>query len=164
MMEIMLNRLSMSLPEESQSYLLLDAQKRDVVTARRVNLLRILWRERYLTREGLMQRVETIMGHACFGEKSWKDNFYRDMRVVKTALKHSGHELNYSRKREKPGYYLDGEPVLHPDEEKAVRAALRELDPHQTEIYKRISPAQKFFQACSITNLAKKVSTAGSQS
>ena len=153
----------MRLPEESQSYLLLDGQKRDVVTARRVNLLRILWRERYLTRDGLMRRVEIVMGHACFGEKSWEDNFYRDMRVVKTALKHSGHELSYSRKREKPGYYLAGEPVLHPAEEKAVREALRELDPHQIEIYKRISPAQKFFQACSITNLAKKVSTVGSR-
>lgn len=163
-MENMLNTLPMSLPEESQSYLLLDAQKRDVVTARRVNLLRILWRERYLTRAGLMSRVEIVMGYACFGEKSWEDNFYRDMRVVKTALKYSGHELNYSRQREKPGYYLVGEPGLHPDEEKAVRAALRELDPHQIEIYKRISPAQKFFQACSITNLAKKVSTAGSKS
>jgi hypothetical protein len=160
----MLNTLPTSLPEESQSYLLLDAQKRDVVTARRVNLFRILWRERYLTREGLMHRVEMIMGHACFGEKSWEDNFYRDMRVVKIALKHSGHELNYSRKRERPGYYLAGEPALHPEEEKAVRAALCELDPHQIEAYKRISPAQKLFQACSITNLAKRVSIAGDKS
>ena len=159
----MLNTLPLRLPEESQSYLLLDAQKRDVVTARRVNLLRILWRERYLTRAGLMRRVEKVMGHACFGEKSWDDNFYRDMRVVKAALKLSGHEMNYSRKREKPGYYLAGEPVLHPAEEKAVWEALRELDPHQIEIYKRISSAQKFFQACSITNLAKKVSTTGSR-
>lgn len=104
------------------------------------------------------------MGHACFGEKSWEDTFYRDMCVVKNALKYAGHELNYSRKREKPGYYLAGEPALHPDEEKALREALRELDPHQIEIYKRISPAQKFFQACSITNLAKKASAAGSKS
>lgn len=164
MMKIMLNALPISLPAESQSYLLFDAQNRDVVTARRVHLLQILWRERYLTREGLMKRVETIMGQACFGEKSWEDNFYRDMRVVKTALKHSGHELNYSRKREKPGYYLVGEPAQHPDEEKAVRMALREVDPHQVEIYKRISPAQKFFQACSIIDLANKSSTARSKS
>ena len=115
----MFNKLTTSLPEESQSYLLLDAQKRDVVTARRVNLFRILWRERYLTREELIRRVEIVMGHACFGKKSWDDSFYRDMRIVKTALKHSGHELNYSRKREKPGYYLAGEPVLHPDVDKA---------------------------------------------
>lgn len=159
----MLNTLPVRLPEESQSYLLLDAEKRDVVTARRVHLSRILWRERYITREGLIQRVEMVMGQACFGEKSWEDNFYRDMRVVKTALKHSGYELSYSRKREKPGYYLAGEPDLHPDEEKAVREALRELDPQQIEIYRRISPAQKFFQACSITNIAKKMSTAGSR-
>jgi hypothetical protein len=164
MMEIMLNLLPLNLPKESQSYLLLDAEKRDVVTARRVNLLRILWRERYITRDGLVQRVEIVMGYASFGEKSWKDNFYRDMRVVKTALKRSGYDLNYSRRREKPGYYLAGESDFHPDEEKAIQGALRELDPHQIEIYKRISPAQKFFQACSITNLAKKVSTAEGKS
>ena len=163
-MAIMLSTLPISLPEESRFYLLHDAVTRDVVTARRVNLLRILWRERYITRSGLMQRVEMVMGHACFGEKSWEDNFYRDMRVVKNALRHAGYELNYSRKQDKPGYYLAGEPDLHPDEEKAIRAALRELDPHQIEIYRRISPAQKFFQACSITNLAKRVSIAGGKS
>ncbi len=164
MMDIMLNVLPLKMPEESQTYLLLDAQKRDLVTARRVNLLRILWRERYLTRGGLMLRVEVLMGYACFGEKSWEDNFYRDMRIVKNALQRAGHELNYSRTQERPGYYLAGEPSLHPTEEKAVRAALRELDKSQIETYRRISPAQKFFQACSIINLANKVSATGRKS
>ena len=163
MMENMLNTLPMKLPEGSQSYLLLDTQKRDVVTARRLHLLRILWWTRYITRDGLMQRVEIAMGYACFGKRSWEGNFYRDMRVVRTALKHAGYELSYSRKREKPGYYLAGEPDLHPNEEKTIQGALRELDSHQIEIYKSISPAQKFFQACSITNLARKVSIAESK-
>ncbi len=146
------------LPEEAQTYLFLDAQKRDPVTARRVYLLRILWQERYLTRQGLIDRVETLMGYACFGEKSWEDNFYRDMRVVKAALKQAGYVMKYSRKSEQPGYFFAGKPALHPNLEKALVAALNELDPRQIEIYKNISPSQKFFQACSITNLAKKVS------
>ncbi len=56
------------------------------------------------------------------------------------------------------GYYLAGEPSVHPDEEEAIRGALRELDPRQIEIYGRVSPAQKFAQACSITDLARRVS------
>ncbi len=160
----MLNTLLMSLPSGAESYLLLDAQERDVVTARRVHLLHLLWRERYITREGLLQRVETRMGYACFGKKSWEDNFYRDMRVVKAALKRSGYDLQYSRKVNKPGYYLASQPSLHPDEEKAIQGALRELDPRQIEIYRRISPAQKFAQACSIIHLARRVSAARNRS
>ena len=81
------------LPETTQHYLLRDAEKRDPVTARRSHLARLLLRERYLTRESLMFRVESLMGFASFGEKSWKDNFYRDMRVVKAALKQAGFKL-----------------------------------------------------------------------
>ncbi len=156
-------RLPVSLPAEAESYLLLHAQKRSPKTARRVHLLQLLWRERYITREGLVQRVETMMGYACFGSKGWKDNFYRDMGVVKAALKCSGYVLQYSRNAQRLGYYLAGEPALHPDEEKAIRGALRELDQRQIEIYKRMSPAQKFAQACSITNLARKVSAVRSR-
>ncbi len=160
----MLNILPLSLPPGTESYLLLDAQERDVVTARRVHLLQLLWRERYITRDGLVERVEIMMRHACFGKKSWEDNFYRDMRIVKAALKRSGYDLKYSRKVDRPGYYLAKEPGLHPDEERAICAALRELDPRQIEIYRRISPAQKFAQACSIIDLARRVSAARNRS
>ena len=146
------------LPEPAQRYLLHDAAQRDPITARRFHLARLLLRERYLTRESLMFRVEILMGFACFGEKSWEDNFYRDMRVVKSALKQAGFKLKYSRNREIPGYYLAGEPALHPDVEKEIVGALSELDSEQIEIYKRISPAQKFYQACSIIDMARKVS------
>ena len=151
------------LPETTQRYLLRDAEKRDSVTARRSHLARILLRERYLTREGLMFRVESLMGYASFGVKSWKDNFYRDMRVVKAALKQAGFDLKYSRTEGKSGYYLVGEDSLHPDVKKEIAGALDEIDQEQIEIYKRISPAQKFYQACSIINLSKKVSLRGNE-
>jgi len=149
------------LPESAQSVLLRDAEKRDPVTARRSQLARILLRERYLSRESLMFRVESIMGFASFGDKNWKDNFYRDMRVVKASLRQAGFDLKYSRSGEKPGYYFAGEAPLHPDVKKEIAGALKEIDQEQIEIYKHISPAQKFYQACSIINLARKVSMRG---
>jgi hypothetical protein len=149
------------LHETIQNYLLRDAEKRDPVTARRSQLARVLLRERYLSRESLMFRVETSMGFASFGDKSWKDNFYRDMRVVKAALKQAGFDLKYSRTGEKPGYYFAGEAPLHPDVKKEIAGALQEIDQEQIEIYKRISPAQKFYQACSIINLGRKIATRG---
>jgi hypothetical protein len=149
------------LPETIQNYLLRDAEKRDPVTGRRSQLARVLLRERYLSRESLIFRVESVMGFASFGEKSWKDNFYRDMRVVKAALKRAGFDLKYSRTGEKPGYYFAGESSLHPDVRKEIAGALQEIDQEQIEIYKRISPAQKFYQACSIINLASKISMRG---
>jgi hypothetical protein len=150
------------LTEITQAYLLHDAEKRDPVTARRSHLTRILLREHYLTRENLIFRVESLMGYTSFGQKSWKDNFYRDMRVVKAALKKAGFDMRYSRKEGKPGYYLTNEPPLHLDVIKEIAGALGEIDLEQIEIYKRISPAQKFYQACSIIDLAKKVSRGGS--
>ena len=149
------------LPETTQRYLLRDAENRDPVTARRSHLAQLLLRERYLTRENLMLRVESLMGFASFGDKSWKDNFYRDMRVVKVALKQAGFDLKYSRTGDRPGYYIAGEAALHSDVKKEIAGALNEIDQEQIEIYKRISPAQKFYQACSIINLGKKVSKRG---
>jgi len=149
------------LPETAQRYLLRDAEKRDPVTARRSYLTQTLLRERYLTRESLMFRVESRMGYAGFGDKSWKDNFYRDMRVVKAALKQAGHNLKYSRTGDLPGYYIAGEAALHSDVKKEIAGALNEIDQEQIEVYKYISPAQKFYQACSIINLGKKVSAQG---
>ncbi|MFN2303532.1 MAG: hypothetical protein ACK2TV_07345 [Anaerolineales bacterium] len=150
------------LPESTQYYLLKDAENRDPVTARRSLLSRFLLRERYLTRESLIFRVESFMGFASFGKKSWKDNFYRDMRVVKAALKRAGFELKYSRTGDHLGYYIAGEGHLHPDVKKEIAGALSEIDQEQIEIYKRIPTAQKFYQACSIINLGKKVSMQGS--
>ena len=151
------------LPETTQRYLLRDAEKRDPVTARRSHLARFLLRERYLTRESLIFRVESLMGFASFGKKSWKDNFYRDMRVVKAAIKRAGLDLKYSRSGERPGYYIAGEAFLHPDVKKEIAGALDEIDQEQIEIYKRISPTQKFYQACSIITLSKKVSMRGNE-
>jgi len=149
------------LPERTPHYLLRDAEKRDPVTARRSHLVRFLLRERYLTRENLMLRVGSLMGYASFGNKSWKDNFYRDMRVAKAALKQAGFDLKYSRAGDHPGYYIAGEPPLHQDVKKEIAGALGEIDQEQIEIYKRIPPAQKFYQACFIINLGKKVSMQG---
>jgi hypothetical protein len=151
------------LPETTQRYLLRDAEKRDPVTARRSHLTHILFRERYLTRESLMLRVESLMGFASFGKKSWKDNFYRDMRVVKAAMKRAGLDLKYSRAGDRPGYYIAGEAFLHPDVKKEIAGALDEIDQKQIEFYKHISPAQKFYQACSIINLSKKISMRGNE-
>lgn len=148
------------LPESMQSYLLREAAQRDPVTARRLHLARVLLRERFLTRNSLIFRVEAAMGSASFGENSWQDTFYRDLRVVKAALKHAGYELKYSRRRGNQGYYLAGEAPLHPQVKKEIAGALRELDARQIEIYRRLSPAQKFAQASSLANFSRRVAGA----
>ena len=58
--------------ETTQRYLLRDAEKRDPVTARRSHLARFLLRERYLTRESLMYRVESLMDLPVSGKKAGK--------------------------------------------------------------------------------------------
>ena len=163
MIEVEIDMITSQLPSSIQRFLFHDAEQRDPVTARRAQLVRILLRERYLTRETLIQRVEATLGFACFGQKSWKDNFYRDMRVVKEAIKQAGSDLKYSRNKAAPGYYLAGEASLNPDVKREISGALHEIDQRQIDIYKRISPAQKFYQACSIINVSRKVSLKGNR-
>jgi hypothetical protein len=151
------------LPTEANHALLQDSLQRDPVTARRVALLNLLWAERYLSREQLIARLELSLGRGCFGCKAWKDTFYRDMRFVKRAFARAGFTLKYSRTPDSRGYYLSGEPALHPSLTKSISGALGELDPRQIEIYRQISPAQKFFQAASIIDVGRRIAAQGGQ-
>lgn len=146
-----------SLPEKAQQALLQDAAGRDRATARRACLLRILWYERFLKRAGLIVRVEGELGRGCFGKAAWKDTFYRDMRVVKKALREAGYELAYGRSRARTGYYLRGQPRLHPDLAGLINGSVTEVDPAQIGIYRRLNPADRFRQGCSISDTARQV-------
>ena len=149
---------AMKLPENLVQPLLQDAKNRDLVTARRAELLNLLWLERFLTRDQIIVRIEMKLGKECFGVKAWKDNFYRDMRFVKNAFSQAGYELKYSRSKEDSGYYFKGEGPLHAEVKQAIHGALAELDDHQIAIYRNLSPAQLFSQAVSIIDFGRKVS------
>ena len=137
--------------------LLEDAAERDRVTARRKLLADTLSRERYLTREDLMSRVEAVLGKGCFGETAWEDVFYRDMRVVKDAFRAAGHEVAYSRKKGQSGYYLKGEGEVSQTVEQQIKGAVEEIDPEQVAVTRHLSPAERVQQGFSITHLAHRV-------
>lgn len=143
----------------AQQALLEDAAQRDLVTARRKLLVEFLSRERYLSREGLMARVEIVLGKDCFGDTSWQDVFYRDMRVVKKAFRAAGLALAYSRSIERPGYYLKGEDRLEQQVARQIEGAVLEVDPKQAAITRRLSPAERAQQGLSITHLAHQATT-----
>jgi hypothetical protein len=134
-----------------------DAFRRDITTARRTALLEILWNERYLTRAQLMSRVELRLGKNCFGISAWEDTFYRDMRFVKQAFENAGYQLLYSRNKQQPGYYLEGQPVLRPEIQKVLKGSAAEVDQRQLDIYHKLSYAERFHQGCSISDTARKV-------
>ena len=134
-----------------------EAAQRDPKAARRVALLEILWHERYLTRSQLIARVELRWGKHCFGTSTWEDTFYRDMKVVKQALKAAGYKLLYSRSKSRPGYYLKGQPALSSELRQILRSSVAEVDQRQIDIYQRLSPAQRFQQGCAISDTARNV-------
>ena len=121
-----------------QQALLEDAAQRDTVTARRKLLMEFLSRERYLTRRGLMSRVEMVLGFGCFGNASWEDVFYRDMKAVKKSFRAAGY----------------GESVA-----RQIKGAVEKIDPKQVEITRTLSPAQRVQQGLSITKLAQEVTS-----
>ncbi len=137
--------------------LLDDAVTRDRTTARRSTLTQILLEERFLTREQLIVRVEGRLGRDCFGASAWEDLFYRDMQVVKRALRAAGYQLAYSRSRQQPGYYLRGQPAIGADLAAALDGSVAEVDQAQISIFKTLSLRQRFLQGCSISSLASRV-------
>ena len=146
-----------TLPSKAKDIIIQDAIQRDLTTARRIALLQILWHEHYLTRAQLIARVELRLGKNCFGPSAWQDTFYRDMRVVKQALNVAGFPLLYSRNRQQPGYYLQGQPTLSSDFKQMLRNSAAEVDQRQIDIYHQLSPADRFYQGCSISDTARKV-------
>lgn len=134
-----------------------DAISRDRTTARRAALLNILQHERYLTREQLIIRVESKLGNDCFGDTAWIDTFFRDMQVVKRALRAAGYQVAYSRSLKQPGYYLRRHPPLSSQLSAILDGSIAEVDPSQIAIFKRLSFRQRFQQGCSISNLACRI-------
>jgi hypothetical protein len=142
---------------KAKDIILQDATRRDLTTGRRSVLLEILWHERYLTRAQLIARVELKLGKNCFGTSAWKDTFFRDMRVVKQALRGGGYSLAYARNNLQPGYYLEGEPTLSAELRQVLRGSAAEADQRQIDIYHQLSPAGRFRQGCSISDTARNV-------
>lgn len=146
-----------SLPTQVKDFLLTDAIQRDLTTARRIALLRILWHERYLSRAQLMARVEFQLGRNCFGSSAWEDTFYRDIRVVKQAFAAAGFSLLYSRNKQQHGYHLQGQEALSSELKQILKASMSEVDQRQIDIYRKLSPADRFRQGCSISDTARRV-------
>jgi hypothetical protein len=150
---------TLHLPQKTQENLLGDAIGRDRTTARRACLAQILYHERSLTRKQLIARVEGQLGKRCFGEASWKDTFYRDMRVVKKALNAAGYQLAYSRKPHSSGYYLRDQPPLSLDLARILDGSVAEVDQAQINTYRQMSTADRFHQGVSISDTARLVVT-----
>jgi hypothetical protein len=153
---IIIRMRNLILPPVMKDTVLQDAMQRDITTARRVVLLEILWNERYLTRLQLITRVELRLGKSCFGISAWKDTFYRDVRFVKRAFEAAGYRLLYSRNKQQPGYYLDGQAVLSSAFKQLLKGSAAEVDQRQIDIYRKLSFAERFHQGCSISDTARK--------
>jgi len=149
--------MNANLPPEAAAALLQDAIQRDATTARRAALLRLLLRERYLSREQLIARVEGGLGQGCFGVLAWQDAFYRDMRAVKTALAAAGYQLGYSRSARRSGYYLRGQGRISAALAETIARSLAEPDTAQMTVIARLAPAARFRLGCSVTDTARDV-------
>ncbi len=149
--------VKLTVPVQAREILLQDAVQRDPVTARRCVLLEILWHERYLTREQLIVRVEFQLGRYCFGSSAWEDNFYRDLRIVKRAFQAAGQVLQYSRKKQHPGYYLRGQAALSNEIRQMLHNCVAEIDSRQIEIYHRLPSSARLHQGFSLSDTARRV-------
>jgi hypothetical protein len=79
------------------------------------------------------------------------------MRFVKQAFEAAEYRLVYSRKKEQPGYYLDGQPALRSEIQQELKSIAADVDQRQIDIYHKLSFAERFHQGCSISDTARKV-------
>jgi hypothetical protein len=79
------------------------------------------------------------------------------MRVVKQAFEAAGFSLLYSRHKQHSGYYLQGQEALSSEFKQILRSSACEVDQRQIDIYRKLSPADRFRQGCSISDTARKV-------
>ena len=121
---------------------LAEAATRDMVTARRLVLLALLWQEGYQTQASLLARAERRLGRECFG-RSRALTFRRDMQAVKAILAAQGHTLRYSRQSARPGYLIAGRPDLTAEVRRAIRGAVEDVDPRQIEAFDRMTPGRR---------------------
>jgi hypothetical protein len=52
---------------------------------------------------------------------------------------------------------LKGQPPLSAELQQVIRNAAAEIDSRQIQIYHRLTPAERFRQGCSISNMARRV-------
>lgn len=126
--------------------------------ARRAALLRLVWQESYLTRQGLTWRVEDLLGRGCFG-RSPRRTFFRDMAVVRQALAEAGQRLVYCRGAKRRGYWIEGRPLLDERLQRLISGAVAEVDREQIVVSRSLTSAQRFQQGRSMTSLAEQVAT-----
>lgn len=140
-----------NLPEGIWSALTQEASRRDLVTARRMLLIVMLWQESYLLQATLVQRVRYRLGPAAFGANS-SLTFRRDMRAVKATLAASGYRLQYSRQPDRGGYYIVGRPDLAPEIIRAIRGAVQEVDLRPIEACTQLTVGQRVSQATRLSH------------
>jgi len=123
---------------------------------RQAVLLRLLWQESYLTRQGLVTRVEALLGQGCFGPVP-RHMFQRDIAWLRRVLADAGYRLAYSRRSDWPGYYIIGRPRLDERLRQLIAGAVAEVDPQQIAASRQLTPAQRLQQAQSMIRLAEQV-------
>jgi hypothetical protein len=77
--------------------------------------------------------------------------------MVKRAFEATGYRLLYSRNKQQPGYYLDGQPALSSEIQQVLKGSAAEVDQRQIDVYRTLSFAERFHQGCSISDTARKV-------
>ena len=103
--------------------------------------------QRKRSESGLLPAIERYDGPA----------FRRDIAAVRQALRQTGHRLLYRRRSDRPGYYVEGRPLLGEKLRRLIAGAVAEVDPEQIAISRRLMPAQRVQQAVSMIRIAEQV-------
>ena len=110
---------------------------------RRSLIARLIWQSSYQHAHGLIENIAYLTRHDIWGEQP-RATLAIDIQLLRKALSNHGYRLCYSAKRCKDGYYFQGRPLLDPVLEKKMIFSMREVDPEQMVLARKLSIQDRF--------------------
>jgi len=121
----------------------------DPAALRRSLIARMIWQVSYQRSPGLIANVAYLLGWRTWGAQP-RTTLAADICLLRRALAAAGHHLAYSIDPANRGLYIRGRPALDPQLERGIRGAFAEVDPAQTAILARQTPAERFAEAAAM--------------
>ena len=81
------------------------------------------------------------------------------MALVRQSLAQAGYHLRYSRRANRPGYYIEGRPLLDEPIRRLIAPSIAEVDQERVLKLRNLTPAQRVQHALALNKTTERVAT-----
>ncbi len=121
---------------------------------RRSLIARLIWQSSNQHAQGLIENIAYLMRRDV-----WRSNpratLAEDIWILRKALSSVGHKLSYRSERGNDGYYFRGRPAIDLVMKRRMIFSMREVDPVQMALTRKLSIEDRFAQGFSMIDSAE---------